>query len=90
MSQNKIYYITIELSRVSFGDTFKVELEDHHGNNTCVYERSIEEALNYAHNWCKQAEEREKNRQIQAKAIKEMNELDKKAGILTGFSDGLD
>ena len=46
--------------------------------------------MTYAQNWCKQAEEREKNRQIQAKAIKEMNELDKKAGILTGFSDGLD
>jgi len=90
MSQNKKYYITIEQSRVSFGDTFKVELEDHHGNYTCVYERSIEEAMNYAQNWCKQTEEREKNRQIQAKAIKEMNELDKKAGILTGNYDGLD
>ena len=90
MSKNKKYYITIEQSRVSFGDTFKVELEDHHGNYTCVYERSIEEAMNYAHNWCKQAEEREKNRQIQAKAIIEMNELDTKAGILTGNSEGLD
>ena len=86
MSQNK-YYITIESAHSGF---FKVDLEDHYGNYTQVYEKTVEEAMNYAHNWCKQAEEREKNRQIQAKAIKEMNELDKKAGILTGFSDGLD
>jgi len=86
MSQNK-YYITIESAHSGF---FKVDLEDHYGNYTQVYEKTVEEALNYARNWCKQAEEREKNRQIQAKAIKEMNELDKKAGILTGFSDGLD
>ena len=86
MSQNK-YYITIESAHSGF---FKVDLEDHYGNYTQVYEKTVEEALNYARNWCKQAEEREKNRQIQAKAIKEMNELDKKAGILTGYSDGLD
>ena len=86
MSQNK-YYITIESAHSGF---FKVDLEDHYGNYTQVYEKTVEEALNYAKNWCEQAEEREKNRQIQAKAIKEMNELDKKAGILTGFSDGLD
>ena len=86
MSQNK-YYITIESAHSGF---FKVDLEDHYGNYTQVYEKTVEEALNYARNWCKQAEEREKNRQIQAKAIKEMNELDKKAGILTGNSDGLD
>ena len=86
MSQNK-YYITIESAHSGF---FKVDLEDHYGNYTQVYEKTVEEALNYARNWCKRAEEREKNRQIQAKAIKEMNELDKKAGILTGYSDGLD
>ena len=86
MSQNK-YYITIESAHSGF---FKVDLEDHYGNYTQVYEKTVEEALNYARNWCKQAEEREKNRQIQAKSIKEMNELDKKAGILTGYSDGLD
>ena len=86
MSQNK-YYITIESAHSGF---FKVDLEDHYGNYTQVYEKTVEEALNYARNWCKQAEEREKNRQIHAKAIKEMNKLDKKAGILTGNYDGLD
>ena len=35
------YYITIEEQEMSFGTTYKVELEDHHGNYTCVYERSI-------------------------------------------------
>ena len=86
MSQNK-YYITIESAHSGF---FKVDLEDHYGNYTQVYEKTVEEALNYAKNWCEQAEEREKNRQIHAKAIKEMNKLDKKAGILTGNYDGLD
>ena len=87
---NKKYYITIEQSRVSFGDTFKVELEDHHGNYTCVYERSIEEAMTYAQNWCKQAEQREKERQIHAKAVAEMIKIDREAGITTSMSDGLD
>ena len=86
MSHNK-YYITIESAHSGF---FKVDLEDHYGNYTQVYEKTVEEALNYAKNWCEQAEEREKNRQIHAKAIKEMNKLDKKAGILTGNNDGLD
>jgi len=90
MNKEQKYYITIEETRPSFGVSWKVELEDHHGNYTCVYEPSVEEALNYAKNWCKQADEREKERQIHAKAVMEMNKLDKKAGILTGFSDGLD
>ena len=90
MSQNKKYYITIEQQEVSFGTTYKVDLEDHYGNYTQVYERTIEEAMTYANNWCKLAEQREKNRQVHAKAIKQMNEIDKKAGILTGNYDGLD
>ena len=90
MSQNKKYYITIEEQKVSFGITYKVDLEDHYGNYTQVYERTVEEAINYAENWCKLAEERQKSKETMAKAIKEMNELDKKAGILTGNYDGLD
>ena len=84
------YYITIEEQEMSFGTTYKVELEDHYGNYTCVYEPSVEQALTYANNWCKLTEQREKNRQIHAKAVVEMNKLDKKAGILTGNYDGLD
>ena len=90
MSHNKKYYITIEEQKVSFGITYKVDLEDHYGNYTQVYERTVEEAINYAENWCKLAEERQKSKETMAKAIKEMNELDKKAGILTGNYDGLD
>ena len=86
MSHNK-YYITIESAHSGF---FKVDLEDHHGNYTQIYEKTVEEALNYARNWCKQADERQKSKEIMSKAIKEMNELDKKAGILTGNYDGLD
>ena len=86
MSQSK-YNITIEYSHSGY---YKVDLRDHYCNYTQVYEPSVKQALDYASKWCEQADEREKNRQIHAKAIKEMNELDKKAGILTGNSDGLD
>jgi hypothetical protein len=86
MSQSK-YNITIEYSHRGY---YKVDLRDYHCNYTQVYEPSVKQALDYAGKWCEQAEEREKNRRIQAKAIKEMHELDKKAGILTGNSDGLD
>ena len=87
MKKESKYYITIEESDMSF---FKVELEDHYGSRTTVYERTIDEAVTYARNWCKQADDRHKADQIHAKAVMEMNRLDKEAGILTGFSDGLD
>jgi len=86
MSHNK-YYITIESAHSGY---YKVDLEDHYGNYTQVYEKTVEEALNYARNWCKQADERKKQKDIQAKAIAEMIALDKKAGITTKTKDGLD
>ena len=92
MSHNKLkkYYITIEEQVVSFGITYKIDLEDHYGNYNQVYERTVEEALNYARNWCKQAEERKVSKDIHAKAVKEMIKLDKQAGITSNTSDGLD
>ena len=88
--KNKKYYITIEEDKASFGTTYKVELEDHYGNYTCVYERSVEEAINYAKNWCKQAEDRQKEKEIMSKAIAECIELDRIAGITSGNRDCLD
>tara|TARA_R100001443_G_scaffold2466_1_gene8244 strand:- start:19 stop:186 length:168 start_codon:yes stop_codon:yes gene_type:complete len=55
-----------------------------------VYEPSVKQALDYASKWCEQAEQRKQENQAHAKAVMEMNKLDKKAGILTGNSDGLD
>ena len=86
MSQNK-YYITIESAHSGY---YKVDLEDHYGNYTQIYEKTVEEAMNYAKNWCKQADEREEANKIHSKAIQAMQKLDKKAGILTGNYDGLD
>jgi len=90
MNKEQKYHITIEETRPSFGVSFKVELEDHYGNYTCVYEPSLEEALIYAKNWCKLADLREENEKRNAKAIIEMMKLDKEAGITTRFRDGLD
>jgi len=86
MSQNK-YYITVESAHSGY---YKVDLEDHYGNYTQVYEKTVEEAMNYAKNWCKQADEREEANKIHGKAVQAMQKLDKKAGILTGNYDGLD
>jgi len=86
MSQNK-YYITIESAHSGY---YKVDLEDHYGNYTQVYERTVEEALNYARNWCKQADERKKAKEIHNNAVLEMIALDRAAGITTSNSDGLD
>ena len=86
MSHNK-YYITIESAHSGY---YKVDLEDHYGNYTQVYERTVEEALNYARNWCKQADERKKAKEIHNNAVLEMIALDRAAGITTSNSDGLD
>ena len=84
------YYITIEKQKASFGTTYKVDLEDHNGNYTGVYERTIEEAINFAKNWCEQAENRQKEKEIMSKAIAQCIKLDKKAGIVSGYRDCLD
>ena len=46
--------------------------------------------MQYALYWFEKAGEREQANQIRGKAIQEMIELDKKAGITTNMSDGLD
>ena len=86
MSKNKLN-LTIEKAH---GNMYKVEMRDHHANYSCVYEPSVEQAMKYAEMWFADANEREKANVIRGKAIKEMIELDKKAGITTNTSDGLD
>ena len=86
MSENKLN-LTIEKAH---GNMWKVEMRDHHANYSCVYEPSVEQAMKYAEMWFADANEREKANVIRGKAIKEMIELDRKAGITTSTSDGLD
>ena len=86
MSHNK-YKITIEYSHDNF---YKVSLIDHNGARNVVYEPSVDRAFDYAINWCREADTREKARQVHARAVKDMIALDKIAGITTNNSDGLD
>ena len=55
-----------------------------------MYEPSVDSAFDYAINWCRDTEEREKARQVMARAVKDMIALDRIAGITTNNSDGLD
>ena len=86
MSQNKLN-LTITKAH---GDMWQVEMRDHHSNYTCVYEPSVVMAMSYALDWFKKADKREEANQIHGKAIKQMIELDREAGITTSTSDGLD
>ena len=86
MSKNKLN-LTITKAH---GDMWQVEMRDHHSNYTCVYEPSVVMAMSYALDWFKKADEREKANQIHGKAIKQMIELDREAGITTSTSDSLD
>ena len=80
----------VKITITQSGDFFKVDLEDHYGNYTQVYEPTVKQAMQYALYWYEKAEQRHNENQTYAKAVMEMNKLDKEAGILTGNSDGLD
>ena len=72
------------------GNMWKVEMRDHYANYSCVYEPSMVMAMSYALDWFKKADEREQANKIHGKAVMEMMAIDKKAGITTNMSDGLD
>ena len=86
MSQNKLQ-LTITKAH---GNMWAVELRDHYCNYNCVYEPSVEKAMQYALYWFEKAEQRYQENQAHAKAVHEMIALDRKAGITTSMSDGLD
>lgn len=81
------YNINIQYSHDNF---YKVSLSDHNGARTVVYEQSVDNAFDYAINWCRESDIREKERHAHAKAIAECIQLDKKAGITSGNRDCLD
>ena len=72
------------------GKFYKVELQDHYGTKTTVYEPSVKQAMQYALYWFEKADEREEANQIHGKAVKQMIELDREAGITTSTRDSLD
>ena len=86
MSHNK-YNINVQYSHDNF---YKVSLTDHHGARTVVYEPSVERALDYAMQWCHEADQRKQERDAHAKAVMDMIALDRIAGITTSQSDSLD
>jgi hypothetical protein len=85
MSQSKL-----QLTITEVGKSYSVEMRDQYCNYACVYEPSVKQAMQYALYWFEKADEREQANQIRGKAIQQMIELDKKAGITTDISDGLD
>jgi len=85
MSQNKLH-----LTITQDGNSYRVEMRDHHCNYCCVYEPSVIMAMYYAEKWFADADKREEANKIHGKAVKAMIELDRKAGITTNMSDGLD
>ena len=85
----KQYKITITQTDRPY-TIYKVSLEDHNNNISCVYERSISEALKYAKTWCEASEKRQHAKDVMNKAILESIALDRIAGITTSTSDSLD
>ena len=79
--------LTIEKAH---GNMWKVEMRDHYCNYSCVYEPSVKQAMQYALYWFEKTEQRREENQTHAKAVMEMNKIDKEAGILTSNYDGLD
>ena len=85
MSQSKL-----QLTITKVNNTYCVELRDHYCNFNCVYEPSVEQAMKFAEVWFANADIREAEHQATNKAIMQMVELDREAGITTSMSDGLD
>ena len=85
MSQSKL-----QLTITKVNNSYCVEMRDHHCNYACVYEPSVKQAMQYALYWYEKADERKQANQLRGKAIQQMIALDRKAGITTNMSDGLD
>jgi len=82
---------TINITEVNFRvGSFKVALSDHNNSMTVVYEKSLQDALNYAERWCEASEERQHATEVMNNAILESITLDRIAGITTSTSDSLD
>ena len=61
---------------------FKVELKDKYNSYRVVYERSTRDALKYAVEFHKNADERKRKNDLATDAIGEMIEIDRKRGTM--------
>ena len=61
---------------------FKVELKDKYNSSRVVYERSTRDALKYAVEFHKNADERKRKNDLATDAIGEMIEIDRKRGTM--------
>ena len=61
---------------------FKVELKDKYGSYNVVYERNTRDALKYAVEFHKNADERKRKHDLETNAIEEMIEIDRKRGTM--------
>ena len=80
----------LQLTITKVNNSYCVEMRDYYSNYSCVYEPSVKQAMQYADKWFAEAEQRYEENQTHAKAVMEMMALDRKAGITTNMSDGLD
>ena len=80
----------LQLTITKVNNSYCVEMRDYYSNYACVYEPSVEQAMKYAEVWFANADIREAEHQATNKAIMQMVELDREAGITTSMSDGLD
>ena len=80
----------LQLTITKVNNSYCVEMRDYYSNYCCVYEPSVEQAMKYAEVWFANADIREAEHQATNKAIMQMVELDREAGITTSMSDGLD
>ena len=80
----------LQLTITKVNNSYCVELRDYYSNYCCVYEPSVKQAMQYAEVWFANADIREAEHQTTNKAIMQMIELDREAGITTSMSDGLD
>ena len=87
MSQSKL---KLTITRADVVSSYCVEMVDHHCNYCCVYEPTVEAAMEYAKQWFADADKREEANAIHGKAVVAMQKLDREAGILKGNYDGLD
>ena len=88
MLSKRNYKITPQ--QFSFGTSLKVEMWNDFGMKRTVYEDSVMDASEVIINWWENSEEEFDKMNSLNNAIHEAHQLDKKSGILTGNSDGLD
>ena len=78
-----IHGTTMVVSKQNINDAFyRVELEDSNKLTSVVYEKSFNDAVLYASEWAKNADERKKKHDLETNAIEEMIAMDRARGTM--------